>query len=72
VSGGHFNPLITISTFFARLSIFPRTVLYVAFQCAGAVIGGFLVRAGLGAPPEAFRTVPGCYIDTSHVTPGQA
>ncbi|KAF2660890.1 MIP transporter [Lophiostoma macrostomum CBS 122681] len=72
VSGGHFNPLITMSTFFARLSILPRTILYIAFQCAGAVIAGFLVRAGLGAPPEDFHAVPGCYIDTSLVTPGQA
>lgn len=72
VSGGHFNPFITISTFFARLSSFPRTVLYVLFQCTGSVIAGFLVRASLGVPPEEFRTVPGCYIDTSLVTPGQA
>lgn len=72
VSGGHFNPLITMSTFFARLSIFPRTVLYILFQCAGAVVAGFLVRASLGEPPESFQAVPGCYIDPALVTPGQA
>jgi glycerol uptake facilitator-like aquaporin len=72
VSGGHFNPFITISTFFARLSSLPRTVLYVLFQCTGSVIAGFMVRASLGTPPEGFRAVPGCYIDTSLVTPGQA
>jgi hypothetical protein len=70
--GGHFNPLITMATFFARLSAFPRTILYVTFQCAGSVVAGFLVRASLGAPPEGFVAVPGCYIDTSIVTPGQA
>ena len=70
--GGHFNPLITLGTFFARLSIFPRTLLYVVFQCVGAVVAGFLVRASLGQPPSSFKEVPGCYIVTSVVTPGQA
>ncbi|KAF2002992.1 MIP transporter [Amniculicola lignicola CBS 123094] len=72
VSGGHFNPLITMSTFFARLSILPRTVLYVLFQCTGSVVAGFMLRASLGEGPKPFETVPGCYIDTSLVTPGQA
>lgn len=72
VSGGHFNPLITMSTFFARLSIFPRTVLYILFQCAGAVVAGFLVRVSLGRPAALFRGVPGCYIDPLIVSPGQA
>lgn len=72
ISGGHFNPLITISTFAARLSIFPRTILYVAFQCVGAVIAGYLVRASLGMKPEEIPPVPGCYIDTSLVSPGEA
>ncbi|KAH7117755.1 MIP transporter [Dendryphion nanum] len=72
VSGGHFNPLITISTFCARLSAFPRTVLYILFQCTGSVIAGFLLRASLGVPPSRLREIPGCYIDTEIVTPGQA
>ncbi|KAF2266102.1 MIP transporter [Lojkania enalia] len=72
VSGGHFNPFITMATFFARLSVLPRTILYILFQSAGAVIAGFLVRTSLGAPPETFHTVPGCYIDPALVTPGQA
>lgn len=72
VSGGHFNPLITMSTFAARLSAFPRTLLYIIFQCIGAVVAGFLVRASVGAPPASFQAVPGCYINPSLVTPGQA
>ncbi|KAF2016459.1 aquaporin-like protein [Aaosphaeria arxii CBS 175.79] len=71
VSGGHFNPFITLSTFFARLSIFPRTVLYVIFQCTGAVVAGFMLRAAIGSK-QAFGMIPGCYIDTSIITPGQA
>ncbi|KAF2118682.1 aquaporin-like protein [Lophiotrema nucula] len=72
VSGGHFNPLITMSTFFAKLSVFPRTVLYIVFQCTGAVIAGWLVRASLGQPAKSFEGVPGCYIDPELVTPAQA
>jgi hypothetical protein len=67
VSGGHFNPLIT-----ARLAIFPRTILYVMFQSLGAVVAGFLVRASLGGKPEDLPLVPGCYIDTGLVSPGEA
>jgi hypothetical protein len=70
--GGHFNPMITIATFFARLSILPRTVLYVLFQCTGSVVAGFMLRASLGQGPKPFETVPGCYIDPSLVAPGQA
>jgi hypothetical protein len=72
VSGGHLNPLITMATFTAKLSAFPRTILYIVFQCGGAVVAGFLVRASLGAPPSSFRAVPGCYIDPALVAPGQA
>ncbi|KAF1844555.1 uncharacterized protein K460DRAFT_246560, partial [Cucurbitaria berberidis CBS 394.84] len=72
VSGAHFNPLITMATFTARLSIFPRTLLYVVFQSLGAVIAGFLIRASLGLAPEEFPPVPGCYVDASLVTPGEA
>jgi hypothetical protein len=72
ISGGHFNPLITMSTFTARLSIFPRTFLYIIFQSLGAVVAGFLLRASLGMKPEDIPPIPGCYIDTSLVTPGEA
>ena len=72
VSGGHFNPLITMSTFFARLSIFPRAILYILFQCAGAVTAGYLVRSSLGMSPVSLRVVPGCFVDPLLVTPRQA
>lgn len=55
-SGGHLNPLITLSTFTAGLSTLPRTVLYVVAQAIGAVIGAFLLKLGLGGP-NYFPTV---------------
>lgn len=72
VTGAHFNPLITMSTFAAKLSSFPRTVLYIAHQCVGAVVGAYLVRAVLGLGPDGLKVVPGCYIDSSLVPPAEA
>ena len=72
ITGAHFNPLVTMATFFTKLSSLPRTVIYILFQCTGAVIGAFLLRASLGASPKDLEIVPGCYVDTSLVTPGEA
>ncbi|KAK8147818.1 hypothetical protein G3M48_000991 [Beauveria asiatica] len=69
VSGGHLNPMITIATFFSRLTTFPRCVLYVAFQTFGSAIAGWLARASLDT--RSF-IVPGCYIDLSKVSVGSA
>ncbi|KAL4924207.1 aquaporin-like protein [Aspergillus undulatus] len=65
VSGAHLNPTITIATFFARLATLPRAILYIAFQCFGAAMGGFLLRASFDS--RSF-TVPGCTMDTSRIT----
>jgi glycerol uptake facilitator-like aquaporin len=72
VTGAHFNPLITMGTFTARLSSLPRTVLYITFQCLGAVVGAYLVRAALGLSPRSLHIVPGCYIDSTLVAPAEA
>lgn len=72
VTGAHFNPLITMGTFFTKLSSLPRTVLYILLQCTGAIVGAFLMRASLGASAKDLVVIPGCYVDTSIVTPGQA
>lgn len=72
VSGAHFNPTITMATFTARLSIFPRTLLYVVLQSLGAVVSGYLIRASLGMKPSEIPPIPGCYIDSNLVTPGEA
>ncbi|KAF7553700.1 hypothetical protein G7Z17_g3468 [Cylindrodendrum hubeiense] len=59
VSGAHFNPLITIATFFARLCSLPRMILYVFFQIGGSVIAGLLVRVSYGT--RDFQT-GGCWL----------
>ena len=64
VSGSHLNPMITLSTFTARLTTFPRLVLYVAFQVLGATIAGLMLRATFGS--RDFRT-GGCAISADLV-----
>ncbi|KIV89951.1 hypothetical protein PV10_07305 [Exophiala mesophila] len=59
ISGGHMNPLITIGTFFARLTTFPRLVLYLCGQLAGASLAGLLLRSA--ADTRSFK-VGGCYL----------
>ncbi|KAF2398743.1 MIP transporter [Trichodelitschia bisporula] len=71
ISGGHFNPLITLSTFMTKLTSLPRAILYVSFQCIGAVVGGFILRAALGGP-KPLAIIPGCYVDSSLVKQSQA
>jgi glycerol uptake facilitator-like aquaporin len=66
------NPLITIGTFFGQLATFPRTILYVLCQTTGATVAGFLVRAAIGRPGGRNGIIPGCWMDPSLVTAGEA
>lgn len=65
ISGGHMNPLITMGTFFARLTTFPRMVLYIAAQTAGASLAGLLLRSA--ADSRDFK-VGGCFLFTDLVS----
>ncbi|RPA99049.1 aquaporin-like protein [Choiromyces venosus 120613-1] len=60
-SGGHINSMITIATFTAKLATLPRTIVYVFMQALGSVVGGFLLRTGLGRDNTVGAIVPGCY-----------
>lgn len=65
-SGAHFSPLITLGTFFARLTTFPRLVLYLSAQISGGALAGLLLRAS--ANTRDFK-VGGCYLFTEQGTP---
>ncbi|KPI41690.1 Aquaporin-1 [Cyphellophora attinorum] len=69
VSGAHFNPLITFGAFFARLTTFPRMVIYVGMQTAGAALAGLLIRAGRDS--RNFK-VGGCFMFEGPATVGGA
>jgi hypothetical protein len=47
-SGGHVNPIITISSIGCGLTPIPRGVLYLIFQTLGGAIGGGFLLASLG------------------------
>ena len=64
VSGGHLNPIITMSTFTARLTTFPRMVLYIIFQTTGACIAGLMLRSSFGSRDFL---VGGCSVDAALV-----
>jgi glycerol uptake facilitator-like aquaporin len=72
VTGAHLTPLITFATFLAKLTSLPRMVLYITFQCLGAVIGAFILRSALGGSPSTLTYSPGCYIDPTLIPASQA
>ena len=63
ISGGHLNPAVTLAAMMSRRISLTRGGLYVAMQCAGAVVGAFLLtvmippgfHAGLGASAVGMR-----------------
>lgn len=68
-SGAHLNPLITIATFFARLTSLPRTILYVGFQLLGGSLAGLLIRASYDS--RNFK-VGGCWLNPAQVSVSSA
>jgi glycerol uptake facilitator-like aquaporin len=72
VTGAHLTPLITFATFLAKLTSLPRMVLYITFQCIGAIVGSYILRAALGGNPDTLIFSPGCYIDSTLVGASQA
>ena len=56
VSGGHFNPLITILQWISRLRDAKCAVAYVVAQLVGGVSGAFLAIMAFGKVPESGGT----------------
>lgn len=69
VSGAHLNPTITFATFFARITSFPRLVLYLAGQTIGGAVSGLLLRAAFGTRNFS---AGGCSVDTTLVPSSDA
>ncbi|KAJ8102406.1 aquaporin-like protein [Lipomyces tetrasporus] len=64
-SGGHLNPMITFSTLLAGLTEFPRAVLYILAQTAGAVLAGGMIRGCLGKATTEKYQGGGCFLNNS-------
>ncbi|KAG8628381.1 hypothetical protein KVT40_004254 [Elsinoe batatas] len=71
VSGAHLNPTITMATFFAGLSTFPRTVLYILAQTIGGIVAGYWLKLGMGDAFYPHGVIPGCTVDSSLVSAGE-
>lgn len=71
-TGAHLNPLITMGTLGARLCSLPRAILYIGFQCVGAVIAGWILRGALGTGTKGVEVIPGCFADPALISPGEA
>ncbi|XP_037462861.1 probable aquaporin PIP2-7 [Triticum dicoccoides] len=54
VSGGHINPAVTFALFIAGKVTLVRSVLYVAAQCLGAVVGVGIVKGIMKHPYDDF------------------
>ncbi|KAM3075009.1 hypothetical protein ACMFMF_005692 [Clarireedia jacksonii] len=67
-SGGHINPIITFATLLAGLTGFPRAVLYLIGQIAGAALAGGLIRGSLGAERIAASVLPVFLLSKGHLT----
>lgn len=58
VSGGHFNPAITIATAIARRMNNKDVVPYIVVQVLGGILASVLLMVALRGAPEAFTAAP--------------
>jgi len=72
VSGCHINPAVTLGLFVGRKIGLVASILYIIFQCIGALIGAALLLA-IQPLNEAQKTIPGITaFNPSLTSPGQA
>lgn len=62
-TGGHINPMVTISTAFSGLCHPVRAMVYISCQLTGGALGGALLRVALGKPFADRIHNAGCWID---------
>ncbi|HET9250941.1 MAG TPA: MIP family channel protein [Candidatus Eisenbacteria bacterium] len=58
ISGGHFNPAVTMGALVIRKVTFGGAITYWAAQLLGAVLGAMLLRSLYGGPTEANLGAP--------------
>jgi aquaporin Z len=56
ISGGHFNPAVTLGVFLRGKCKFADVIPYMVAQCVGAVLAGLLVNYIKGGPQELSPT----------------
>ncbi|KAM1318213.1 hypothetical protein ACFX13_003505 [Malus domestica] len=68
ISGGHINPVVTLSAALLGLISLSRAVVYIFSQCVGAVLGALALKAVVDNSIEGTFSLGGCTL--SVIAPG--
>ncbi|CAK7329559.1 unnamed protein product [Dovyalis caffra] len=68
ISGGHINPVITLSALFTGLITVSRAAIYILAQCVGATLGALALKAVVNSTIEETFSLGGCTLKI--VAPG--
>lgn len=68
VSGGHINPVVSMSAALIGLISIPNAAIYILAQCTGAVLGALALKAVVSNTMEETYSLGGCTITI--ITPG--
>ncbi|CAI9104688.1 OLC1v1003412C1 [Oldenlandia corymbosa var. corymbosa] len=68
VSGGHINPIISLSAALVGLISLSRAFIYIVAQCAGAILGALALKAVVNSSIERTFSLGGCTLTV--VAPG--
>lgn len=63
VSGGHINPVITISAMFIGLISISQAAIYILAQCVGATIGALALKAVVNSTIQQTFSLGGCTLN---------
>ena len=68
VSGGHINPIVSISAALVGLISMSRAIIYIIAQCAGGVLGALALKAVVSSNIERTFSLGGCTLTV--IAPG--
>lgn len=68
ISGGHINPVITLSAAFVGLISFSRAMIYIMAQCIGAIFGALALQAVVSSSISRQFSLGGCTLTV--IAPG--
>ncbi|KAJ6716895.1 AQUAPORIN-LIKE [Salix koriyanagi] len=68
ISGGHINPVITLSAMFTGLITVSRAAIYILAQCIGGILGALALKAVVNSTIEQTFSLGGCTLNI--VAPG--
>ncbi|KAK4100128.1 aquaporin-like protein [Parathielavia hyrcaniae] len=70
-TGGHLNPMITLTTVLCGLTPVPRGVILMTSQVLGGILAGGVLRGAWGTERAVSHMGGGNFFDPTQITPGQ-